>query len=226
MGKTMKQLPREIQPRERAMRDGIQSLSNMELLAVVLRTGNSSMNSLELASRILAETGGLNRLREQGVRELCRYPGMGQVKALTLLCALELGSRLNREKIPDYTMIRSPQDAAQVVMEDMRHLKKENFRIIILDTKNHVLAVETISVGSLNSSIVHPRELFREAIRHCAAGVILVHNHPSGEVTPSPEDLQVTTRLVEAGRIMGIEVMDHLIIGRDSYLSFREEDLI
>ncbi len=226
MKKTMKQLPPELQPRERALRDGVEVLSNAELLAVLLRTGNGQETAAELAGNILVGEGSLQGIREAGRSGLCRYPGMGAVKALTLLCALELGRRALEESRPRPSRISSPHDAAQIVMEDMKRLRKENFRLVILDTKNQVLGVETVSVGSLNSSIVHPRELFYHAIRHSAAGIILVHNHPSGDPTPSEEDISVTRRLTEAGTIMGIQVLDHLVIGNPGYFSFREEGLI
>ncbi len=226
MRKTMKEYPREMQPRERAWKSGVGALTNAELLAIVLRTGTPACTALELAHRILAREKSLNRIHEMSLGELGRYPGMGRVKALCLQASLQLGRRMLAEQTPEYPVIKSPGDAADIVMEEMRHLKKENFRMIALNTKNHVLAVETISVGNLNSSIVHPRELFREAIRHSAAGIILVHNHPSGDTDPSPEDIQITQRIVDAGRIMGIEVLDHLIVGGNGYLSFREQDIL
>ena len=181
---------------------------------------------MELAHKILLDEESLSDILELGVEELRRYEGVGKVKAISILASLELGKRMSEEKKPSRPIIHSPGDAATIVMEEMKRLKKENFRMMALNTKNHVVAVETISIGNLNSSIVHPRELFRQAIRHAAAGIILVHNHPSGDATPSQEDLLITERIVEAGRIMGIEVMDHIIVAGDGYLSFREEDLI
>jgi DNA repair protein RadC len=226
MRKTMKQFPKELQPRERGYEHGTVSLTNTELLAIILRTGSKDLSALELAHKILLGEGSLGDILELGVEELRKYEGVGKVKAISILASLEMGKRMSKEKKPDRPIIHSPGDAAFIVMEEMKRLKKENFRMMALNTKNHVVAVETISVGNLNSSIVHPRELFRQAIRHAAAGIILVHNHPSGDTTPSQEDLLITERIVEAGQIMGIEVLDHIIVAGDGYLSFKEEDLI
>ena len=226
MKKTMKEFPCELQPRERGYKYGVERLSNTELLAIVLRTGSKEHSAIELAHTILREEGSLEALLERGVEELSTYAGVGRVKAIGVLAALELGRRMTQEKKPHTPVIHCPGDAAMVVMEEMKRLRKESFRMMELNTKNHVVAVETISIGNLNSSIVHPRELFRQAIRHAAAGIILVHNHPSGDATPSQEDLSITKRIVEAGQIMGIEVLDHIIVAGDGYLSFREEDLI
>ncbi len=226
MKKTMKQFPKELQPRERGYTHGISSLTNTELLAIILRSGTRELSAMELAHRILLKEGTLSNIMELGVEELIQYEGVGQVKAISILASLELGKRMLDEKKPERPIIHSPNDAAMIVMEEMKRLKKENFRIMALNTKNHVVAVETISIGNLNSSIVHPRELFRQAIRHAAAGIILVHNHPSGDSTPSREDLLITERIVEAGKIMGIEVLDHIIVAGDGYLSFREEDIL
>lgn len=225
MKKTMKDFPKEVQPRERGYRYGIKGLNNAELLAIIIRTGSLKKSALELAQHILVEKDSLRKIHALSLEELQGFSGVGKVKAITVLAALELGMRMGEEKRGSFDVIHSPSDAAQLVMEDMQDLKKENFRMMALNTKNHVVALETISVGNLNSSIVHPRELFLEAIRHSAAGIILIHNHPSGDTRPSPEDLQLTERIVEAGKLMGIEVLDHIIVG-DGYLSFREEDLL
>lgn len=226
MKKTMKQFPKELQPRERGYAHGVNSLNNTELLAIILRSGTRELSAMELAHRILLGEGTLSNMLELGIEQLMNYEGVGQVKAISILASLELGKRMMEEKKPDRPIIHSPGDAAMIVMEEMKRLKKENFRIMALNTKNHVVAVETISIGNLNSSIVHPRELFRQAIRHAAAGIILVHNHPSGDSTPSREDLLITERIVEAGKIMGIEILDHIIVAGDGYLSFREEDIL
>ncbi len=226
MKKTMKQFPKTMQPRERGFALGVDSLNDSELLAIILRTGSVKLSALELAQSILIKEGSLSSLAELGLQELMTYEGIGQVKAIEILASLALGRRMIEEKKPIRPIIHCPSDAAHIVREDMKRLNKENFKIMVLNTKNHVVAVETVSIGNLNSSIVHPRELFRQAIRHSAAGIILVHNHPSGDTTPSQEDIQITSRIVEAGKIMGIEVLDHIIVGGDDYLSFREKELL
>jgi len=169
---------------------------------------------------------GLRELKEMTVEEFMNLKGIGREKALRLAASFELARRLAR-LIPDTkTVITSPENAAALVMEEMRHLDREHFYALFLNTKNHLLAREVISIGTLNSSAIHPRELFKTAIRRSAAAVILVHNHPSGDPTPSRQDIEATNRLVEAGNIVGIEVIDHLVIGDNKFTSFKTKGLI
>jgi len=152
--------------------------------------------------------------------------GLGAAKAVTILAALELSTRLSSRLRADLPSVSSPADAAGLVMEEMRHHLREHFRVVLLDSKHKVLGIEEISIGSLNTSLVHPREVFRPAIRKACASIILLHNHPSGDPTPSREDLDVTRRLSEAGRLIGIEILDHIIIGDGNFVSFREKGLL
>jgi DNA repair protein RadC len=215
-------LPAEIKPRERAARSGVRALSNGELLALLLRAGMPGENVLQLAENILAETGGLRGLTGRTLPELTRMRGVGPAKAALILAALELGRRAaegvdHRNK----TVVTRPADAAKL-LNDMRTLDREHFRVILLNTKNKVLGIEQISVGSLNASVVHPRECFKEALRHGANSVVLAHNHPSGDPTPSRQDVELTLRLVESGKILGIEVIDHIIVGDKNFVSMKE----
>ncbi|MDA8212555.1 MAG: DNA repair protein RadC [Clostridia bacterium] len=223
---TVKELPEELRPRERLRRDGASALSNKELLAIILRTGTRSESVLDLASRLLTVHGGLRGLVSVTLDELSTISGIGTAKAAMIRAALELGKRVSSMAPEVRPVIRSPQDVSILLMEEMRHLDREQFRTVLLNTKNQVLETEVVSVGSLSSSIVHPREVFKNPIKKSAAALILVHNHPSGDPTPSREDIEVTNRLAEAGKILGIEILDHIIIGDNKYSSLKEKGLI
>lgn len=219
----LKDLPEDLQPRERLHQLGVEVLSNREILAILLRTGSRGENVLELAERILMETGGLNGLARLSVHELSQVHGIGPAKSAQVKAALELGKRSVCSDPMARPVVNSPGDVADLVMEEMRGLDREHFRIIHLSTRNHVLGIIPVSIGSLNSSVVHPRECFKEAIRRNANAIVLLHNHPSGDPTPSREDLAMTRRLVEGGKILGIEVLDHVIIGDKRYVSLKEQ---
>lgn len=219
---TIKEVPESERPRERMLALGASGMSDGELLAILLRTGARKESALSLAQRLLRETGGLRGLADCRVEQLCELRGIGTAKALQLLAALELGKRMARAGLGDMPLIRSPQDVSALVMEELRYLQQEHFVVLFLNTKNRVIGRETLSVGSLNAAIVHPREVFRAAVKRSAASVICVHNHPSGDPDPSPEDIQLTDRLVEAGHLMGIELLDHIIIGDRSFVSLKE----
>ncbi|MCL4426106.1 MAG: DNA repair protein RadC [Firmicutes bacterium] len=225
---SIKDLPEADRPRERLFRFGPEALSNAELLALLLRTGNKGESALDLAHRLLSlaakQGGGFRYLITASLEELSHIRGIGAAKASLIKAALEIGRRLaiSTETKP---VVKSPRDVGNLVMEKMRYLDREHFEVLLLDTKNQVLAMELISVGTLNSSVVHPREVFKVAIKRSAAGIVLVHNHPSGDPTPSRDDLEVSRRLVEAGRLLGIDVLDHVIIGDNRFLSFKEAGL-
>lgn len=226
---TLKDLPAEERPRERLWKYGPEVLSNAELLAIIIRTGNRNETALALAQRMLSELGqgeGLSFLVDATVEELTKVKGISMAKACAIKAAVELGKRIGGIKSTDKVFIRSPRDVANLLMNEMRYLKKEYFRTIQLNVKNQVLAVEDISVGSLNSSIVHPREVFKGPIRRSSAAIILIHNHPSGDPSPSREDIEVTRRLYEAGKLLGIDVLDHIIIGDGIYTSLKEKGII
>ncbi|HWK24308.1 MAG TPA: DNA repair protein RadC [Ureibacillus sp.] len=213
----------EDRPRERLIRQGAQSLSNQELIAILLRTGTKQESVLTLANRVLNYFEKIHELKHATIEEIISVKGIGEAKAVQLLAAIELGRRLSQKQIDDRFTIRSPQDAATFLMPEMSSLKQEHFVVLFLNVKNQVIHKQTIFIGSLNSSIVHPREIFREAVKRSAASIICSHNHPSGNATPSPEDIDVTKRLQEAGYIIGIEVIDHVIIGDHQYISLKEK---
>lgn len=216
----------ELRPRERLLKEGPQLLSDIELLAIMLRTGSTGLSAVELATVLLGRFGGLKQLLDVSTEELSEFKGMGPAKVAQIRAALELGRRVAMATAWDKPAIKSPENAAALVMEEMRHLDREHFWALLLNTKNQVLSREIVSIGTLNSSAIHPRELYKAAIRRSAAGVILVHNHPSGDPTPSQQDIDVTKRLIEAGNIIGINVLDHLIIGDNKFVSFKARGLM
>ncbi len=221
---TIKELPSSERPRERLLHYGANALSNAELLAIVLRTGTRDENVVRLAQRLLVTYGGLSGLARANTAELAAERGLGPAKTTQLKAALELGRRLLAES-PERPQIRSPADAANLVMSEMSLLEQEHMRVLLLDTRNYVLASPTIYVGSLNTTTIRVGELFREAIRANAASLIAIHNHPSGDPTPSPEDVAMTRQIVEAGKLLDVEVVDHLIIGRQRFVSLKERGL-
>ncbi|ANE47167.1 hypothetical protein SY83_13830 [Paenibacillus swuensis] len=223
---TLRDVPNEERPRERMQQFGASALSNAELLAILLRTGTIAESAVRLAQRLLQETGGLRPLVEMRTEELMKFKGIGSAKAIQIQAGIELGRRMGRTQLPETVTVRSPEDAANYCMEDLRYLQKEHFVVLFLNTKNHIIGQETLSMGSLNASIVHPREVFRAAIQRSSASLICVHNHPSGDPTPSPEDIAMTRRLIEAGEIVGIDVLDHIIIGDLRYVSLKQQGLL
>ncbi|MDQ0481435.1 DNA repair protein RadC [Alkalihalobacillus hemicentroti] len=218
--------PEEERPRERLMKDGPETLSNQELLAIILRTGTKKESVLQLSYRIIQNFEGLKLLKDASIEELTSLNGVGTAKAVQLIAAMELGRRVSRLQLEERYTIRSPEDGANYVMEDMRFLSQEHFVCLYLNTKNQVLHRQTVFVGSLNASIVHPREVFREAFRRSAASLICFHNHPSGDPTPSREDIEVTKRLAECGKMLGIDMLDHIIIGDQKFISLKEKGYV
>ncbi|GAB2560633.1 RadC family protein [Gracilibacillus alcaliphilus] len=219
----MKEVPKEDRPRERLLQYGAEHLSNQELLAILLGSGTQQENVHQLAERVLRHFEGLRLLREVTIEELQKIKGIGQAKGVTILAAVEFGKRTQQYRGDDKYTIRSPEDGANLLMETMIHLKQEHFVAVYLNTKNQVIHRQTIFVGGLNSSIVHPREVFREAVKRSAASLICAHNHPSGDPAPSQEDILVTKRLAECGKMIGIELLDHLIIGDNQFVSLKEK---
>jgi len=223
---TIKSIPEDDRPQEKLLKYGANTLSNSELIAVILRTGTKEENVVMLSQRILKEDEkGLRNIAEGTIEKFKSFKGISDVKAAKLMAVAELSKRMSTLKI-EKIKISSPNDAAIIMMEEMRYYQKEYFKIILLDTKNNVKKISEISIGSLNSSIVHPREVFHEAVLNLASAVILVHNHPSGECEPSNEDIVLTNRLNECGKILGIRILDHIIIGDGVYFSFKDEGLI
>jgi DNA repair protein RadC len=222
---TMKELPSDLRPRERLKRVGERNTSTAELLAIVLRTGVGGQNALSLANALLARFKGLAGLARASFTEIEAVKGMGIAKSAQVKAALELGRRRLIEAPDDKLVVRSPADLAQVLMAEMSHLDQEHFQAVFLDTRNQVLGSETIYQGSLNASYIRIAEVFRAAVRHNCAAIIVAHNHPSGDPTPSPEDVSVTRQLVEAGRLLDVEVLDHLVVGQQRFVSLRERGL-
>ncbi|MEA3344933.1 MAG: DNA repair protein RadC [Chloroflexota bacterium] len=222
---TIKELPTAERPRERLERYGAEALSAAELLAIVLRTGVGGQNVLELANSLLAKHGGLVGLARASSVELRETKGIGLAKVTQLKAALEIGRRLLLATPEARPQVRSPSDAANLLMAEMSLLEQEHLRTLLLDTKNHVLGSPTIYVGNVNTSLIRVAEVFREAIKSNCAGIIVAHNHPSGDPTPSPEDVAVTEQIVAAGELLDIEVLDHLVIGRQRYVSLKERGL-
>lgn len=210
-------------PRERLIRQGANSLSNQELIAILLRTGTKQESVLSLANRVLKNFEKLHELKHATLEEIVSIKGIGEAKAVQLLAAIELGRRLAQKQVDSRYTIRSPQDAAAYLIPEMSSLQQEHFVVLFLNVKNQVIHKQTIFIGSLNSSIVHPREIFREAVKRSSASIICAHNHPSGNATPSPEDIEVTKRIQEAGYIIGIELVDHVIIGDHQFISLKEK---
>jgi DNA repair protein RadC len=222
---TIKDLPSSERPRERLLNRGAGALSDAELLAIILRTGVRDENVVILAQRLLSTFGGLTGLAKANPTELIAARGLGPAKAAQLKAALEIGRRLLIESPDERPQVRSPADAANLVMSRMSLLDQEHLCTMLLDTKNRVVATPEIYVGSLNTSLIRVGELFREAIRANCASLIVVHNHPSGDPTPSPEDVAVTRQIVEAGKLLDVDVLDHLVIGRQRFVSLKERGL-
>ncbi|MCA1959048.1 MAG: DNA repair protein RadC [Nitrospira sp.] len=215
--------PESERPRERLLSKGPEALSDAQLLAILLRTGRRDSSAVQVAMELLCHVGGLSGLVKSGVEELCSVEGVGPAKAAQLKAALELGRRSLATPLSTGMRISSSADLFRHFYPVLRDRKQELFKVVLLDAKNAVIKETTISEGSLTLSIVHPREVFASAIRESAAGVIFLHNHPSGDPTPSQEDRRLTDRLVAAGRLLGISVLDHVIIGDGRYMSFADE---
>ncbi|OQO71212.1 hypothetical protein BH747_04275 [Enterococcus villorum] len=213
-------------PRERMLLYGEEALSDQELLAILLRTGQHPHNVLEIAGHLLKTFGGLALLRQATLTELEEIRGIGRVKALEIKALIELGRRIQTEHVAVKSQIHASYELAKELILELKDYKQEHLICIYLDTKNQVLLKKTLFIGSLDQTIAHPREVFHYAVRYSAARIILVHNHPSGNVIPSKQDLLFTKRVQKCGEMMGIDVLDHLIIGNKQYFSLREEGLM
>ncbi len=222
---TIKQLPPELRPRERLLSEGAEALSSAELLGILFGIGSREKTAVELASEVVSENGQLFGLHNVSVHDLVKIHGIGEAKACIVLAAVEFGKRLGQVRNPGRPVISSPADVDGLLRGRIANLDRENFVAVLLNTKNEVLEISTISVGTLSSSLVHPREVFKPAIRASASSVVLAHNHPSGKVEPSREDREVTGRLTSAAEILGIEVLDHVIVG-DEYFSMKEHGML
>lgn len=221
----IRDLPADLRPRERLLYAGASALSTAELLAIILRVGGRGENVIRMAERLLAQFNGVAGLAQADFDELCQQHGVGEAKAAQIKAALELGKRLMAALPQERVQVRSPEDVANLLMLEMGLLEQEHLRVVLLDTKNQIIRVANIYEGSLNTAVVRVGEVFRPAIRANCASVIIVHNHPSGDPTPSPEDVRVTEMMVEAGKLLDIDVLDHVIIGRSKYVSLKERRL-
>ena len=227
---TMKERPSDLQPRERLIAQSPRALSTVELFAILLHTGTSEKDVLSLSNDLLMAVGGLEGMLDQTVESLCRVKGVGPAKAATLLAAVELARRLlHLEKKRDQQEVCDAASAARALRANLRVSEQECFMVLLLDVKNRLIGSRELFVGTVNSTNVHPRDIFREAVRMNAVSVIVGHNHPSGDLNPSKADIALTRRLLDAGKIMGIPLLDHIIVGdffEETYLSFKEENLL
>ena len=223
--KTIKEIPLNDRPREKMAANGAAVLTDAELIAILLRTGTAEKSAIDIASEMTADGGLCKRLAGiTRLNELTNIKGLGQAKAATVLAALEIGRRIASAKPIEKIHLSCPQDVADFLMPRLRYAAKEQFVVILLNNKNKVVGTEVVSEGSLSSSIVHPREVFAPAILHHAAAIMVAHNHPSGDPKPSTEDEEVTRLLLHSGKVLGIPMIDHVIIGDGNYYSFLENE--
>ena len=223
----MKELPIDDRPREKLINNGAAALTDSELLAILIGSGTKETSALDIARDLTADNGILKNIAlVHDVKELAKTKGLGRAKAALIIAALELGRRIASAEPLVRDSITSPEDGVALLMPRLRYESKEHFLVVLLNSKNKVLDVEQISEGSLNSSVVHPREVFAPAVLHHAAAILTAHNHPSGDPTPSKEDKDLTNTLVQAGKYMGIPVLDHIIIGDAKYFSFKEHSYL
>ena len=215
--------PKGERPRERLLEEGPEALTDAQLLAVVLRVGRHRMSAVDVGMDLLNRLGNLQGLANRSVRELCAVPGIGPAKVAQIKAAIELGKRALSAPLTTGTVITQSRTVFEHYFPLLRDLRRELFKVILLDAKHAVIREKTVSEGTLTSSLVHPREVFNEAVRESAAAVIFLHNHPSGDPKPSKEDRALTRRLQEAGDILGVQVLDHVIIGDGRYVSFADE---
>ena len=218
-------LDRADRPRERLASVGAGALSNAELIAILLGSGIQGQNAVQLGQALLIDVGGVANLPKVAYKQLVTRRGIGRAKAAQLIAAIELGRRISISSPDDRPRIQSPEDAANLLLYEMAALEQEHLRVLLLNTRNECLAAVEVYRGSLNSSLIRVGEIFKEAIRQNAAAIIVAHNHPSGDPTPSPEDVAVTRAMVEAGKLVDIEVLDHLVIGHNRFISLKAKGL-
>jgi DNA repair protein RadC len=223
---TVRDLPKSERPRERLIKFGPEALSAQELLALIIGRGIPKKSVMNIAQELLARFGNIKAISQASIAGLSEIKGVGLAKAAQIKACFELGKRQDLEpELKNYD-IKNPQSVVKAIRASIKDKAKEHFKLILLDTRNKIIGISTISIGTLNASLVHPREIFKEAIIHNSASVVLAHNHPSGDPEPSDEDLTITKRLVDSGKILGIEVIDHIIIGKTNFSSFKERGLI
>jgi DNA repair protein RadC len=224
-GPAIRDFPAEERPRERLRSRGAANLSTAELMAILLRTGSEGENVLALAARMLTALDGLQGLARVSYDELCSLKGVSDAKACQLLAGIELGIRVAAAQPADRPRVNTPEDIAKLYMAEMSAFDREHMRIVLMNTKNEVLGFEDLYTGSVNAALVRPAEVFASAVRRNLPSVVVIHNHPSGDPAPSEEDIRITRQLVEAGKVLDIEVVDHVVIGQGRFASMREKRL-
>jgi len=223
---TVRDLPRPERPRERLQRFGPEALSAQELLALVIGRGVPKKSVMSIAQELLAKFGNIKAISQASIEELSQIKGIGLAKAAQIKACFELGRREELEPELKNFDIKDPESVVRAIRASIKDKAKEHFKLILLNPRNKIIGISTISIGTLNASLVHPREVFKDAITHSAASVVLAHNHPSGDPEPSEDDLKITKKLVDAGKILGIEVLDHIIIAKNGFKSLANEGLI
>ena len=223
---TIHDLPKPERPRERLQKFGAEALSAQELLALVIGRGIPKKSVINIAQELLARFGNIRAISQATIEELSEIKGIGFAKAAQIKACFELGKREELEpELKNYD-IKDPEGVVKAIRGSIKDKAKEHFKLILLNPRNKIIGISTISIGTLNASLEHPREVFKDAISHSAASVVLAHNHPSGDPEPSEDDIKITNRLVESGKILGIEVIDHIIIGKNNFCSYKEKGLI
>jgi len=223
---TVRDLPRQERPRERLQKFGAEALSAQELLALVIGRGIPKKSVMNIAQELLAKFGNVKAINTATIEELSQIKGIGLAKAAQIKACFELGRREELEpELKDFD-IKNPEAVVKALRASIRDKAKEHFKLILLNPRNRIIGISNISIGTLNASLVHPREVFKDAITHSAASVVLAHNHPSGDPDPSEDDLKITKKMVDSGKILGIEVLDHIVIGKNNFCSFKERGLI
>ena len=223
---TLHDLPREERPRERLQKVGVDNLSLAELLALVIERGRRGENVLAIAQNLISHFGNLAKMKEATIEELQQVNGIGFATACKLKAAFELGEKAQTTATEYGQKIESAKDIFKLLKNDLGNKKKEHFKVLSLDSRNKLISIDNVSVGTINTNLVHPREVFKTAIQHLAVSIILVHNHPSGDTEPSEADIEITKRLIESGKIMGIDILDHIIITKNKFFSFKDKGLI
>jgi DNA repair protein RadC len=223
---TVRDLPKPERPRERLQKLGPDALSSQELLALVIGRGIPKKSVMTIAQELMARFGNVKAISQATLEELSQIKGIGPAKAAQIKACFELAKRENLEADEESFDIKNPEAVFKLMSSSIKDKAKEHFKLILLNSRNKKIGISTISIGTLTTSLVHPREVFKDAITHSAASVILAHNHPSGDPEPSEDDLKITRKLVESGKILGVEVIDHIIIGKTNFYSFREKGLI
>jgi DNA repair protein RadC len=223
---TVRDLPRQERPRERLQKFGPEALSAQELLALVIGRGIPKKSVMSIAQELLTKFGNIKAIGQATIEELSQIKGIGLAKAAQIKACFELGRREELEPEPKDFDIKNPESVVKAIRSSIKDKAKEHFKLILLNPRNKIIGISTISIGTLNASLVHPREVFKDAIVHSAASVVLAHNHPSGDPEPSEDDLKITKKLVDSGKLLGIEVLDHIIIAKNGFKSLANEGLI